>query len=222
MSNSSGSDNILNIVEIFESIQGETSFCGLPTTFVRLAACNLRCSWCDTAYSFGRGTPHEINDLIAHIESLGPRYICITGGEPLLQNNIYRLMKLLCDIGYKLSLETGGSLPTADVDPRVHIILDIKCPGSEMSEKNFWGNLPHLRQFDEVKFVIKNHEDYLYAKEVCSKFNLYQKVSNILFSPVHGDLDPKELVGWILKDRLPVRLNLQIHKYIWDPLKRGV
>lgn len=212
----------LNIIEIFSSIQGETSFAGLPTTFVRLAACNLRCSWCDTTYSFGRGTPYEMETVVQTIENFGNPYVCITGGEPLLQKEVLPLMTLLCNKGLILTLETSGSLCTKHVDPRVHVILDVKCPGSAMSHKNLWSNLEHLRQQDEVKFVIADRIDYEYAKEVCAKHNLFAKVNDVLFSPVFGRQNSAELVTWILADRLPVRLNLQLHKFIWDPSTRGV
>lgn len=212
----------LQIVEVFASIQGETTFAGLPTTFIRLAACNLRCTWCDTTYSFGRGDTWEISTLIQRVESNGCSHVCISGGEPLLQANVHPLMKELCDRGWILSLETGGSLPTTEVDPRVTIILDIKCPGSGMSQKNHWANLPHLRQGDEVKFVLVDRDDYEYAKTICAKYLLFQKVRNVLFSPVHGILNPQDLVQWILEDRLPVRLNMQLHKFIWDPATQGV
>lgn len=214
--------DILFLTEIFSSVQGETSFAGLPTTFVRLAACNLRCNWCDTTYSFGRGNPWKLTELIEKIEEFGHAHVCITGGEPLLQELVHPLMTSLCDYGFIVSLETGGSLPTIDVDPRVSIILDIKCPQSGMENKNYWANLSHLRHQDEVKFVLSDYQDYIYAKEVCEKYLLHKKVRNLLFSPVHGQLDPKELVSWILRDRLSVRLNLQIHKYIWEPSTRGV
>lgn len=212
----------LNIIELFSSIQGETNFAGLPTAFVRLAACNLRCSWCDTSYSFGRGVPHSISSLISAVEKLGCRYVCITGGEPLLQDNVHLLMSSLCDRGYILSLETGGSLPTEKVDKRVHLILDIKCPGSGMSDKNFWANLDHLHPQDQVKFVIKDENDFQYAVQVCEKYHLFKKVKEVLFSPVFDQLDSKLLVSWILRDKLPVRLNLQLHKFIWPPGTRGV
>lgn len=212
----------LYLIEIFSSVQGETSLAGLPTTFIRLATCNLRCSWCDTPYSFGRGTPWEIGAILEKIEQLGCRHICVTGGEPLLQDNVHLLLISLCDKDFILSLETGGSLPIERLDSRVSIILDIKCPGSGMHHKNYWANLSHLRRQDEVKFVLKDEQDYEYAKDICKKYDLYSKIENILFSPVHGHLDPKQLVAWILKDRLSIRLNLQIHKYIWDPQTRGV
>lgn len=216
-------DASLNIVEIFESVQGETSLTGLPTTFIRLAACNLRCSWCDTPYSFGRGEPYTLTQLLKQADTFGHRYVCVTGGEPLLQKNVHSLMTQLCDRGYQVSLETGGSLTTAQVDPRVRVILDVKCPGSGMSHKNYWPNLPLLRPHDEVKFVLANAEDYLYTKEICEKYRLYERGMPVLLSPVHNVLDSKELVGWMLRDRLQgVRLNLQAHKYIWSPTTRGV
>ncbi len=214
--------NTLNLIEIFASVQGETSLSGLPTTFVRLAACNLRCTWCDTTYSFGRGKPHSLDAIISQADQNACRHVCITGGEPLLQENVYPLMTRLCDKGYILSLETGGSLCTAKVDPRVRIILDIKCPDSGMSLKNYWANLDLLRQHDEIKFVIKGAEDYNYANEISIKYNLYKRENPILLSPVHGELDPKDLVSWILRDKIHARLNLQIHKYIWTPTTQGV
>jgi 7-carboxy-7-deazaguanine synthase len=214
--------NTLNLIEIFASVQGETSLTGLPTTFIRTAACNLRCSWCDTTYSFGRGEPYSLDAIIEKAESNSCRHICITGGEPLLQDNIYPLMSRLCNKGYTLSLETGGSLSTEKVDPRVRVILDIKCPYSKMSEKNYWPNLELLRDHDEIKFVIQGIDDYNYAKDISIKYNLYQRKNPILLSPVHGILDPKDLINWILRDKVPARLNVQIHKYIWTPKTRGV
>lgn len=211
----------LNIIEIFASVQGETSFTGLPTTFIRLAACNLRCSWCDTKYSFGRGEKKSISQIIETVEKNGLKNICITGGEPLLQANVHLLIQALLNLNYHVSIETGGSLPIDTIDPRVVIILDIKCPGSNMSEKNLWQNLTKLPKNTEVKFVIQDQIDYAYAKNVAETYNLYEKAS-VLFSPVFNVLQEKTLVEWILEDRLNVRLNLQTHKYIWDPLTRGV
>lgn len=212
----------LNIIEIFRSIQGETSLAGLPTTFIRLAACNLRCTWCDTTYSFGRGVPETLQNILSQVNSFGCQYVCVTGGEPLLQSNVLPLMAKLCHEGYTVSLETGGSLATELVDPQVHIILDIKCPGSQMDHKNRWSNLDHLRSHDQVKFVIQDLQDYEYAKDICKNYQLFNKVNEILFSPVFGILNPQELVQWILEDQLPVRLNLQMHKFIWSPDKKGV
>jgi len=209
----------LNIIEVFRSVQGETSWSGLPTTFIRLAACNLRCTWCDTPYSFGRGTPESLDSLIEQVELNGCPYVCVTGGEPLLQKEVYPLMSELVQKGYHVSIETGGSLPIDQIDPKVKIILDIKCPGSGMSEKNLWSNLSQLKPIDEVKFVILDRQDYEYAKEICQK---YQLTSNVLFSPVFDELESQTLVEWILEDQLNVRLNLQIHKFIWHPEKKGV
>lgn len=215
-------DKSLNIIEIFASVQGETTLAGLPTTFIRLAACNLRCTWCDTTYSFGRGTPALISDILHKVDQFSCKNICITGGEPLLQANVYPLMEYLCDQGFYLSLETSGSLDTSKVDPRVKIILDIKCPGSGMADKNYFANLEILRSHDEIKFVLLHEEDYQYAKEICLKYKLYDREIHPLFSPVHGSLCAQKLVNWILQDKLSVRLNLQLHKYIWSPLTRGV
>jgi 7-carboxy-7-deazaguanine synthase len=212
----------LSIIELFASIQGETSFTGLPTTFIRLARCNLRCSWCDTSYSFGKGIPYSIDSIINQVDLFGCKHVCITGGEPLLQQNVYPAMKMLCDKNYSLSLETSGSLSIAAVDPRVKTILDIKCPGSEMSDKNYWPNLEILRKHDQVKFVLKDEVDYLFAKEICNKYQLINKVDEVLFSPVHNVLEAKLLVAWMLRDKLPARLNLQIHKFIWNPETKGV
>ncbi len=212
----------LNIIEIFASIQGETSLSGLPTTFIRLAACNLRCSWCDTTYSFGRGTTYTLESILEQVDKNRCKQVCVTGGEPLLQENVHPLMKSLCDKGYAVSLETSGSLPTDEVDPRVRIILDIKCPGSGMSHKNLWANLDLLRTHDEIKFVVKDRHDYDYAKQVCMEKKLFEKPAAILLSPVYGEMEPKSLVEWILQDHLPVRLNLQIHKFIWSSDTKGV
>ena len=215
-------DMRLNLIEVFRSIQGETSFSGLPTTFIRLAACNLRCSWCDTSYSFGRGEPYFIDRIITLVQHYQCKHVCITGGEPLLQPEVHFLMSKLCDLGYTLSLETSGSIFIRNVDLRVHVILDIKCPGSGMSEKNDWRNLNELRAKDEVKFVIKDREDYLFARLTCEKYDLFSRTKAVLFSPVYDAIDSKDLVQWILDDNLPARLNLQIHKFIWPPDQRGV
>ena len=212
----------LNTTEIFNSVQGETTFVGLPTTFIRLSACNLRCTWCDTTYSFAKGNAMELTEIEAIVEKNGSRHVCITGGEPLLQKEVLPLMENLCRKGYILSLETGGSLSTEKVPEAVHTILDIKCPGSGMEEKNYWPNIGLLRAHDEVKFVLLDRADYEYAREIIRKYRLEAKVQSILLSPVHGALDPQILVGWILEDRLPVRLNLQIHKTIWTPQTQGV
>ena len=175
------SDLELYITEIFASVQGETSFTGWPTTFIRLAACNLRCTWCDTTYSFSRGTPFTILDLVKQSKEFGCQHICITGGEPLLQTAVHQLIALLLSHGHTLSLETGGSLPIHEVDSRVHIILDIKCPGSGMSHKNHWQNLHAINSKDEVKFVLADENDYLYAKNICDQYNLFKKTPQYPF-----------------------------------------
>lgn len=212
----------INIIEIFRSVQGETSLSGLPTTFIRLAACNLRCTWCDTSYSFGRGNPTPMSQIIDQIEEFGCGYVCVTGGEPLLQKNVHSLMTALSDKEYKVSLETGGSLTIVDVDPRVKIILDIKCPGSGMHHKNEWNNLSLLKTQDEIKFVLLDRADYEWAINICHEYRLFESKFHVLFSPVHGKLNSRMLVEWILEDKINVRLNLQIHKFIWDPLTRSV
>lgn len=212
----------LRLTEVFLSIQGETSLTGLPTTFIRLAACNLRCTWCDTPYSFGRGEPTSLETIIETVRVNGASHVCVTGGEPLLQKEVFPLMKTLCDLGYTVSLETGGSLGTEKVDPRVITILDIKCPGSGMSQKNAWENLQILKDQDEVKFVIKDRDDYDWALNVCKKYNLFARSKPPLFSPVHNVLNPQDLISWTLHDKLPIRINLQIHKWVWSPETKGV
>lgn len=212
----------LNLIELFASVQGETSFAGLPTFFIRLAACNLRCRWCDTPYSFGKGSPTSFDTIFEQLQASGLLYVCITGGEPLLQAPVYSLMKRLCDEGYLLSLETGGSLSTERVDHRVKVILDIKCPASGMSHRNQLENIDRLRSTDEVKFVLANRSDYEWARNFIQSHDLLEKAP-VLFSPVFEELEPKKLVEWMLADRLAkVRLNLQIHKFIWPPQTKGV
>lgn len=212
----------LNIIEIFHSIQGESSLVGIPTTFIRLAACNLRCSWCDTTYSFGRGTPFLTSNIIKEVQKGGLSFVCITGGEPLLQKDVYSLMTQLLDLGITVSLETSGSLSTQEVDPRVRVILDVKCPGSKMSDKNYWKNLEFLKSGDEVKFVLVDRSDYDYAVRICNQYGLFQKNHEILFSPAFSLLQAAVLAAWIVEDKIPVRLQLQMHKFIWSPQTRGV
>lgn len=208
------------LTECFKSVQGESSLAGLPTTFIRLSGCNLRCSWCDTSYSFKRGERWSLEQIKSQVESFGAPYVCITGGEPLLQAPVHLLMSELCDLGYLVSIETGGSLPIDPIDPRVHIILDVKCPQSGMHEKNHLENLSKLKSSDEIKFVIADRNDYDFAKSICDQYQLYR--FPLLFSPVFGKMDPQCLVSWILEDNLKVRLNLQQHKYIWHPEQKGV
>lgn len=212
----------INLIEIYSSVQGETSFTGLPTTFIRTAGCNLRCSWCDTTYSFGRGEPWKFEEIFNEVEAKGCQHVCLTGGEPLIHKEALPLVQELCNRGYTVSVETGGSLNIAEVDSRAHVILDIKCPDSGMSDRNHWQNLEHMRDKDEVKFVINGRNDFDWAVAVCEKHLLFSRKVPVLFSPVHDVLEPKELIGWILENKIPVRLNLQVHKYIWSPATLGV
>jgi 7-carboxy-7-deazaguanine synthase len=213
---------LLTINEIYISIQGESTYAGRPCVFVRLTACDLRCSWCDTPYAFHEGGKRSLDDILAEVERLGCPLVELTGGEPLLQEGVYALMESLLSRGHRVLLETGGHRSTERVPEAVVTILDVKCPGSGESHRNEWSNLERLRPHDEVKFVLKDRADYDFAREVLAKFQLDSRVSAIHFSPVHGVLDPKELSEWVLHDRLPVRVQLQLHKYIWDPGARGV
>lgn len=212
----------LQLVEIFTSIQGESSLAGLPTTFIRCAQCNLCCAWCDTTYSHGKGTCYAIDDILQQVDEHYAKHICITGGEPLFQKNTLLLIDKLCEKGYIVSLETNGSISTHAVNPKALIILDIKCPSSKNTDKMCWSNLLHLQEHDEVKFVIADRNDYEMAKQVCQKYDLYTRTKKPLFSPVYGKIEYSDLVDWILKDRLSVRFNLQIHKCIWHHTAKGV
>ncbi len=215
-------ENTLAVNEIFFSIQGESSWAGLPCVFVRLTYCDLRCVWCDTQYAFYEGTEMTIDEIIEKVKSYNCKLVEVTGGEPLLQENSLKLMKRLCDDDFTVLLETGGHRDISKVDLRVHIIMDIKCPGSKMAHKNRWENINYLNKKDEVKFVIKDRTDYEWAKEVIKKFNLSEKVGTVLFSPAFGEIEPATLARWMLEDKIPVRFQLQIHKYIWSPETRGV
>ncbi len=217
----SSSPDTLIINEIFFSIQGESTRIGMPCIFVRLTSCDLRCAWCDTAYAFNEGTEMSIDLVFKKVEEYKCKLVEITGGEPLLQANVHLLMKRLCDESYDVMIETGGHRDIIDVDPRVKRVMDIKCPGSLMEKRNRWENIESLTAQDEVKFVIANETDYEWAKEVIQKYNLTDRCI-ILMSPVFGNIENRTLAEWILRDHLQVRFQLQIHKYIWDPTKRGV
>ena len=213
---------MLTVNEIFHSIQGESTHSGRRCVFVRLTACDLRCSWCDTPYAFTEGRKMSIDDIVAQVKRYDCPVVEITGGEPLLQKNVYPLMQRLLDDGFTVMLETGGHISVEQVPERVIKIVDVKCPGSGESHRNDWSNLERVGANDEVKFVIKHRDDYEFAREIIARHQLAGRVRAILFSPVHGELDPKRLAEWILADRLDVRLQLQAHKYIWDPQTRGV
>ena len=213
---------MLTVNEIFHSVQGESSFAGRPCVFVRLTACDLRCSWCDTPYAFHEGSKQELDKVLDAVEKFDCPLVEVTGGEPLLQDDVYPLMQGLIDRGRTVLLETGGHRSTARVPHAVITILDIKCPGSGESAKNDWSNLERLRVHDEVKFVIKDRGDYEYARDVIARHQLVSRVAAIHVSPVHGVMHPRILSEWVLADKLPVRVQLQLHKYIWDPATRGV
>jgi 7-carboxy-7-deazaguanine synthase len=204
----------LKVYEIFFSLQGETSRIGLPTAFVRLTGCPLRCVYCDTAYAFQGGATQELDEILASVAATGAHYVTVTGGEPLAQKDCLTLLHRLCDAGYDVSLETGGSLDIAAVDPRVAVILDLKTPGSGEVSKNLWANLAHLKPTDEVKFVICDREDYEWAKRILTEYVIADRCQ-VLFSPVYGKVEPRALAEWILADRLPVRFQLQLHKLLW-------
>jgi len=213
---------LLTINEIFHSIQGESSHAGRPCVFVRLTACDLRCSWCDTPYAFHEGRKMSVDEVVAAVDAAGCELVEITGGEPLLQEDVYPLMDRLLAAGRTVMLETGGHRPIARVPEAVVKIVDVKCPASGEAAKNDWENLDRLAAHDEVKFVIQDRADYEFAKDVIARYGLPGRAAAVLMSPVHGVLDPKTLSEWILADRLPVRLQLQLHKYIWSPTTRGV
>lgn len=213
---------MLTVNEIFYSIQGESTYAGRPCVFVRLTACDLRCSWCDTQYAFYEGRKQSLADVLAEVERADCPLVEVTGGEPLLQEEVYPLMQSLLDRGKTVLLETGGHRSTARVPAPVVTILDVKCPGSGEADRNDWSNLERLRPHDEVKFVVKDRADYQFARDTIARFRLADRAAAVHLSPVHGLLDPRELSAWVLADRLPARVQLQLHKYIWDPGTRGV
>lgn len=204
----------LRVSEVFLSIQGETSRTGLPTVFIRLTGCPLRCRWCDTTYSFQGGETIALEELLRQVAAFGVGTVCVTGGEPLAQKACPALLTALCDEGYNVSLETSGAYDIAVVDPRVSRIVDIKPPGSGESERNLWENIPMLNARDEVKFVLASRADYDWARVAVRQHELIGRCP-VLFSPVQGELDPQQLAEWILADRLPVRMQVQLHKILW-------
>lgn len=209
------SESKLRISEIFYSLQGETTTSGLPTAFVRLTGCPLRCNYCDTEYAFFGGEQYALSQILEQVKGFQPRYVTVTGGEPLAQPNCLPLLSDLCDAGYRVSLETSGALPIADVDQRVVVVLDLKTPASGEAGRNLWENLPHLKPGDEIKFVICDRPDYEWVRLKLDQYNLNDGRFELLFSPSQGELEPAQLAEWIMADNLPVRLQIQLHKQLW-------
>ena len=212
----------MKVNEIFYSIQGESSFSGEPCAFVRLSACDLRCTYCDTEYAFYEGKEMSIAEIVRSIRAYPTRLALITGGEPMLQRAVHDLFGALLDLGYTVCLETGGHVPLQDVDPRVHKIMDLKCPSSGMMEHNHYENIECLAAGDEVKFVIGNRADFDWACDTTRRFDLPARVNAVLFSPVFGVLPYHEMARWVLDCGLPVRMQVQLHKIIWPGVTRGV
>ncbi len=206
----------LRITEIFYSLQGETRTSGLPTVFVRLTGCPLRCQYCDTAYAFSGGELLELDSILERVASYKPRYVCVTGGEPLAQPNCLPLLQRLCDAGYQVSLETSGALDVAGVDPRVSKVVDLKTPGSEEVGRNRYENIELLTSNDQVKFVICSREDYDWAVSKLIQYGLDRRAGEILFSPSHQQVSARQLADWVIADNLPVRMQLQLHKILWN------
>lgn len=215
-------EKTLTINEIYHSIQGESTWAGQPCVFIRLTFCDLRCNYCDTEYAFYEGKKRTLREILDVVTVFGCPLVEITGGEPLLQKNVLPLMSMLCDASYTVLLETSGAHDISKVDPRVHRIMDLKTPGSGEVDKNLWSNIDHLSSRDEVKFVMGSREDYEWSRDEVQQYDLSRRCRAVLFSPIFGRIDPREIVGWILADKLDVRFQLQMHKFIWSPTQRGV
>ncbi len=212
----------LKVNEIYQSIQGESSWAGWPCVFIRLTACDLRCTYCDTAYAFYDGKKRLVSEILAEVLALDCPMVEVTGGEPLLQKNVLPLMTQLCDAGKTVLIETSGAHDIGKIDARVHRIMDLKTPSSGECARNLWSNIEHLTKRDEVKFVIGSREDYEWSREQVRVHRLAERCGCVLFSPIFGKIEPREIVDWIIADKLPVRFQLQMHKFIWPPLQRGV
>jgi 7-carboxy-7-deazaguanine synthase len=214
---------MLRVTEIFRSIQGESTHAGRPCTFVRLTGCPMRCVWCDSEYTFSGGEHISIGDVLRQVRTFGCRLVEVTGGEPLGQKEVLTLIERLCDEDFEVLIETGGYFPTEGVDARARIILDVKCPASGEADRNHWPNLDRLRaDRDEVKFVIANRADWDYANDVIRRYELEQRAGAVLISPAWDEIDLKDLAEWVASSGLNVRMQLQIHKYVWGPEARGV
>jgi 7-carboxy-7-deazaguanine synthase len=212
----------LTVNEIYLSVQGESTWVGLPCVFVRLTFCDLRCTYCDTEYAFYEGNKMALEEIVEKVRSFGCRLVEVTGGEPLLQPNCVPLLQMLCEAGFTVLLETSGSHDIAAVDPRVHRIMDLKTPSSGEEGRNLYANIAHLTPRDELKFVVGSREDYDWAREKMREHDLAGKVNAVLLSPVFGKIAPSDMVAWMLEDKLPARFQLQMHKFIWEPRARGV
>lgn len=211
----------MRVTEIFHSIQGESSYVGQPCVFVRLTGCPLRCTWCDTEYAFYGGKEQSLKDILSQVEAYGCELVEVTGGEPLAQPDAVPLISALCERGHRVLVETSGAIDIAPIDNRAHVILDVKCPGSGMAGRMYWPNLDRLTMKDEAKFVLADRTDYEWARDILAQHALPGRCT-VLMSPVFGALDPRQLAEWVLADRLPVRLQIQLHKLIWTPDMRGV
>lgn len=209
------------VTEIYRSVQGESTWAGRPCTFIRLSGCPLRCRWCDTVYGFAQGKEMSVEEIVAAAQEAKIPLVELTGGEPLAQEQTPALADALLQAGFEVMIETSGSEPIETLDPRVHIIMDLKCPGSNMSDRNLYSNIDHLKITDEVKFVVASREDFDWAMDCAKQHKLAEKCV-ILVSPAWGLVKPSDLVDWILESDVPSRLNIQQHKYIWDPRKKGV
>lgn len=219
--------DFLRITEIFHSVQGESTWAGLPCTFVRLTGCPLRCVWCDTAYAFHGGERMELTEILERVRAVGTPLVEITGGEPLAHPKAFALARMLLDDGYTVLVETSGAFDVEPLDPRAHKIMDLKCPGSGEEARNLWSNLDHLTERDEVKFVVRDRADYEWARAAVRDYGLDERVRAgslraLLVSPVWGEVDYEDLSGWLLEDRLPARFQVQLHKLIWGPETKGV
>ena len=212
----------LTVNEIYLSVQGESTWVGLPCVFVRLTFCDLRCTYCDTEYAFYEGNKMALEEIVEKVRSFGCPLVEVTGGEPLLQPNCVPLLQMLCEAGFTVLLETSGAHDIASVDPRVHRIMDLKTPSSGEEARNLYANIAHLTLHDELKFVVGSREDYEWAREKIRAHDLSTKVNAVLLSPVFGKIAPSDMVAWMLEDKLPARFQLQMHKFIWEPRARGV